>query len=147
MGSEDTSPPDCADSVRSLTVPSRRSTKTGRALCDINAFCIDTATSYYCNCKRGYTGDGRYGEGHTGCVKHRFSKWQVVTSIVGSILGALLILYCCIACIRGSLRARSRSAMEQQGGPAYGYPAQPYPPQQGIPMYPTNKVPPPAGVV
>jgi hypothetical protein len=69
--------------------------------------------------------------------RRKLSTWQVATSIVGSILGALLILCCCLACIRNAMRARAQNNMAQQG------------PQQGVPMYATNnqKVPGPAGVV
>lgn len=118
--------------------------------CDVNAYCYDTPNSYFCQCRRGWYGDGLVGPGYNGCTRRRISTWRIIVSIIGSILGALLLACCLAGCIRNCVRARSRRAMEPQGDPAYGYPAQqPYPPQQGVPMHATqtNKVPPPAGVV
>lgn len=82
--------------------------------------------------------------------RRRLRVWQVVISIIGSIIGALLILCLCLACIRNCLlRRRTRDPIVQQGDPAYGHPQQAAYPQQGVPMYETNnqKVPGPAGVV
>ena len=31
----------------------------GTAICDPNSDCVDTEGSYDCNCRAGYTGDGR----------------------------------------------------------------------------------------
>ena len=33
------------------------------SVCDINANCSNTRGSYYCTCKPGFTGDGKYCQG------------------------------------------------------------------------------------
>ena len=33
------------------------------SVCDINAKCSNTRGSYYCTCKPGFTGDGKYCQG------------------------------------------------------------------------------------
>ncbi|KAG0589100.1 hypothetical protein KC19_2G291400 [Ceratodon purpureus] len=127
----------------------------GCGQCAANAYC------YYnsCICRRGWYGDGYIGSGYSGCQRRRLRTWQVVVSIIGAILGALLILCVCLACVRNCLlrrRARSGPFVQQPqpgpGDPVYGYPQQASYPQQGVPMYQTNmnmnqKVPGPAGVV
>jgi hypothetical protein len=124
--------------------------------CATNAFCYRTYSGNYCVCRRGYYGDGYIGTGYSGCKRNKLRTWQVVVSIIGSVIGALLILCLCLACIRNCIarrRARGPTMAQQGGEPVYGYPQQaPYPQsQQGVPMsvYENNnqKVPGPAGVV
>ena len=40
-----------------------------REPCDVNAGCLNTAGTFYCKCKEGYTGDGYSCEG-----KYKFDK-------------------------------------------------------------------------
>jgi hypothetical protein len=124
-------------------------TVSGCAQCASNAYCYSTYNGNYCLCRRGYHGDGYTGSGNSGCRRSKLRVWKVVVSIIGAIIGALLLLCLCLACIRRCLTSRRRSA---NSDPAYGYPQQAPYNQQGVPMamYENNnnqKVPQPAGVV
>lgn len=123
--------------------------------CAPRAYCYYSSYSgdYYCVCRRGYYGDALIGTGHNGCRRRKLRVWQVVISIIGAVLGALLLLCLCLACLRNCLaRRRNRGPVVAQQGEVYGYPQQAPYPQQGVPMatYETHnhqKVPGPAGVV
>lgn len=123
--------------------------------CATNAYCYNTQSSYYCYCRRGYYGDGT--KTGSGCTRRKFATWRLVLSIIGAIIGAILLLCLCLTCLRNRYRRypqenaaypaqypmqQTQYPMQTQGQPAYGYPA------QGAPMYGTaNKVPGPAGAV
>lgn len=114
----------------------------GNVACAQNAICYTSFSRNYCVCRRGYRGDG-----YSGCRKRKLTVWRVVVSIIGSVIGALLLLCLCLACIKHCLTRRRRSANRDT---VNGYPQQAPYPQQGVPMatYENNqKVPGPAGVV